>query len=106
MKGIILVVTVGFSVVALYASTLSTTALATADQSDPTNHPAVFPNTGQPTPMNGTNRVSQTGGNPNLPPAYQGGPSNLHDTLGTNAANRGNDQPTLTNHPNPNLQLP
>lgn len=44
--------------------------------------------------------------NPSLPPAYQGGIRNLHDTIGTNAANRGNDQPTLTNHPNPNLQLP
>jgi hypothetical protein len=105
MKGIILAVTVGFSVVALYASTFSTKALATADQNDSTS-PAVFPSTGQPTPMNTTNQVSKTGGNPNLPPAYKGGPSNLHDTIGTNAANQGNDQPTLTNHPNPNAQMP
>ena len=109
MKGIILVVTVGFGLVALYASPVSTTAVATADQNDSTNRQAVFPNTGQPTQMNGTNRLSQTGGNPNLPPAYQGGPSNLHDTIGTNEPNRGfnqTPQPTVTNHPNPTLPMP
>ena len=96
MKGIILLVTVGFGVVALYASTVSTTALATADQNNSTS-PAVFPSTGQPTPMNATNHVSQTGGI-----------SNLHDTIGTNEPNRGYNQtpqPTVTNHPNPTLPM-
>jgi hypothetical protein len=107
MNRIVFVVIAGFIVlVVLCAPLLGAPPQILTPQSDPTNHPAVFPTTGQPTPMNGTNRVSQTGGNPNLPPAYQGGPSNLHDTIGTNAVNHGNDHPTLTNHPNPNLQMP
>lgn len=70
------------------------------------NRPAVFPNTGQPTPLGGTNQISRTGTNATLPPAYQGGISNLNDTIGTNAVNHGYANPTLTNRPNPNLQMP
>lgn len=73
---------------------------------DSTNHPAVFPNTGQPIPMGDTNQTSRTSTNATLPPMYQGGISNLHDTIGTNAVNHGYAHPTLTNRPNPNLQMP
>jgi hypothetical protein len=108
MKRIILIVTTGYIIVALYASTFGAPPQILTPQGDSTNRPAVYPNTAQPTPMNSTNRVSQTGGNPNLPPAYQGGPSNLHDTIGTNEPNRGYNQtpqPTVTNHPNPTLPM-
>jgi hypothetical protein len=70
------------------------------------NRPAVFPNTGQPTPLDGTNQTSRTSTNATLPRMYQGGISNLHDTIGTDAVNRGYANPTLTNRPNPNLQMP
>jgi hypothetical protein len=73
---------------------------------DPTNHPAAFPSTNQPIPLGDTNQILRTTTNTALPPAYQGGIRNLHDTIGTNAVNHGNDQPTLTNQPNPEMQVP
>jgi uncharacterized membrane protein YraQ (UPF0718 family) len=73
---------------------------------DQPNRPAVFPNTAQPTPLGSTNQTSRTNTNATLPPMYQGGVSNLHDTVGTNAVNHGYANPTLTNRPNPNLQMP
>jgi hypothetical protein len=71
-----------------------------------TNRPTVFPNTNQPIPLGDTNQILRTTTNTTLPPAYQGGIANLHDRIGTNAVNRGNDQPTLTNQPNPIVQIP
>jgi hypothetical protein len=73
---------------------------------DSTNHPSVFPNTNQPIPLGDTNQILRTTTNTSLPPAYQGGIANLHDRIGTNAVNHGNDQPTLTNQPNPNMEMP
>jgi hypothetical protein len=73
---------------------------------DSTNHPTVFPNTNQPIPLGNTNPISRTTTNTSLPPAYQGGIMNLHDRIGTNAVNHGNDQPTLTNQPNPSQEMP
>jgi hypothetical protein len=70
------------------------------------NRPAVFPNTAQPTPLGGTNQTSQTSTNTTLPSMYQGGVTNLHDRIGTDAVNHGYNNPTLTNRPNPNLQMP
>jgi hypothetical protein len=70
------------------------------------NHPAVFPHTADPTPLGDTNQASRTSTNTSLPPMYRGGISNLHDRIGTNAANHGYNDPTLTNRPNPNLQMP
>jgi hypothetical protein len=77
--------------------------LAAQDQS---NRPAVFPNTGQPIPLGGTNQTSRLSSNTTMPSLYQGSISNLHDTIGTNAVNHGYNNPTLTNRPNPNLQMP
>jgi hypothetical protein len=73
---------------------------------DSTNHPTAFPNSNQPIPLGDTNQILPTTTNTTLPPAYQGGIANLHDTIGTNAVNHGNNQPTLTNHPNPIVQMP
>jgi hypothetical protein len=73
---------------------------------DSTNLPAVFPHTADPTPLGDTNQTSRTSTNATLPPAYQGGIADLHDTIGTNAVNHGYNNPTLTNRPNPNLQMP
>ena len=60
---------------------------------DASNHPAVFPHTADPTPLGNTNQTSRTSTNATLPPSYQGTISNLHDTIGTNAVNHGNDNP-------------
>jgi hypothetical protein len=57
-----------------------------------TNHPAVFPNTGKPVPLAD---ASRTNNNAALPPMYQGTISNLHDKIGTNAVNHGNDNPDI-----------
>ena len=110
MKRIIFLVIAGFIVlVVLCAPLLGATPEILTPQDNSTSRPAVSPSTGQPTLIPaGTNRVSQTGGNPNLPPAYQGGITNLHDTVGTNEPNRGfnqTPQPTVTNHPNPTLPM-
>jgi hypothetical protein len=78
----------------------------TVSPQEASNLPAVFPDTSQPTPVVNTNQISQTSTNSSLPPAYQGGIGNLHDKIGTNAVNHGNDNPTLTNHPNQEMQLP
>ena len=90
------------------AGALSLAALAQMINPGPegTNRPVVYPNTGQPMPLNETNRTSPVGGNTNLPSVYQDGISNLNDTIGTNAPNHGYAHPTLTNRPNPNLQMP
>jgi hypothetical protein len=108
-KRIVFFVSAGFMIVALYASTIGATPDILTPQNGSTNHPVVYPNTGQPIQMTATNQVSQTGGNPNLPPAYRGGISNLDDTIGTNAPKRGYNQmpqPTVTNHPDPTLPTP
>jgi hypothetical protein len=91
-------------VIAAIASTCAI-GLAVSPQDAP-NNPAVFPDTSQPTPVVNTNQISRTSTNVALPPAYQGGIGNLHDKIGTNAVNQGNDNPTLTNHPNQEMQLP
>ena len=88
---------------------LSLAALAQMTNPGPegTNRPVVYPNTAQrPIPLGETNRTSQVGRNTNLPSAYQDGISNLNDTIGTNSPNHGYAHPTLTNRPNPNLQMP
>ena len=59
---------------------------------DSTNHPAVFPNTGKPIPLAD---ASRTNNNAALPPMSQGTISNLHDKIGTNAVNHGNDNPDI-----------
>jgi hypothetical protein len=79
--------------------------LAVMPQDEP-NHPVVLPSTGEPTPLGNTNQTSRTSTNSTLPPAYQGGIKDLHDTIGTNAVNHGYNQPTLTNQPNPDMQVP
>src|ERR1035441_3237764 len=68
--------------------------LAVMPQDEP-NHPVVLPSTGEPTPLGNTNQTSRTSTNSTLPPAYQGGIKDLHDTIGTNAVNHGYNQPTL-----------
>ena len=73
---------------------------------DSTNHPVVLPGTAQPIPLGDTNQTSRTSTNATLPPMYQGGIRNLHDTIGTNTVNHGNDNPTLTNQPNPSQIMP
>jgi hypothetical protein len=97
LKASILVVVTMMSVCAL--------AMALSDQ-EQSNHPAVFPHTADPIPLGGTNQTSGTTTNKTLPGMYQGGISNVNDTIGTNAVNRGYNNPTLTNRPNPNLQMP
>jgi hypothetical protein len=73
---------------------------------DSQNHPVVLPSTTQPIPLGDTNQTSRTITNSTLPAMYQGGITNLHDVIGTNAVNHGNDNPTLTNQPNPNQIMP
>jgi hypothetical protein len=60
---------------------------------DSTNQPPPDPGPDQSIPLGGTNQTSRTTTNATLPPMYQGTISNLHDRVGTNAVNQGNDNP-------------
>jgi len=51
---IVFFVSAGFAIVALYASTIGATPDILTPQNDPTNHPAVYPNTGQPIQLTAT----------------------------------------------------
>jgi hypothetical protein len=63
---------------------------------DSTNSPPIIRGTNQQSSVTGTARTST---NATLPPMYQGGISNLHDTAGTAAVNHGNNDmtPSQTN---------
>ena len=104
MKSIVVIVIRGIIGVTILSATISGEVIAPVN--DATNRPAVFPNTTQPIPLAGTNRLAQTSGSSNLPRSYQPAVSNLNDIIGTNAPNRGYHQPSLTNRPNPDLQMP
>jgi hypothetical protein len=65
---------------------------------DSTNSPTIIRGTNQSSLATGTSRITT---NATLPPMYQGGISNLHDTAGTDAVNHGNDNLTPTNPPTP-----
>jgi hypothetical protein len=80
-------------------------ALDGQEQPNP-NRPVVLPNSDQPAPLEGTNQPSQPSTNVTLPGVHRSGITNSHDIIGTNAVNHGYANPSLTNRPNPNLQMP
>ncbi len=91
----------GFVVVAVVSTCAIGLAVSPPDSTG-TNSPTVITGTNQPPPapgpaqsipLGGTNQTSRTATNATLPPMYQGTISNLHDRIGTNAVNQGNDNP-------------
>jgi hypothetical protein len=70
---------------------LSTCAIGLAvSPPESTNSPTIIRGTNQSSSVTSTTRTNNNGV---LPPMYQGTISNLHDRVGTNAVNQGNDNP-------------